>query len=101
MATRFSSDLYYYLDPMDEYNRGMDPELKQYFRKIVNSFSIGCLWLIVFSTAGLFFQLAFIRDGIKWYNILFYTLFLVSFLMLLRYLNRQWIHKKNDPSVPL
>jgi hypothetical protein len=42
---------------MDEYNTGMDPEVKQYFRKIVKSFTAGLIWMIAVSTAGIFFRL--------------------------------------------
>lgn len=62
---------------MDEYNTGMDPEVKKYFRKIMNSFSVGLLWLISFTTAGIFFQLGFVRNEIRWttfFSIFFFYL---------------------------
>ena len=59
---------------MDEYNHGMDPEVKRYFKRIINSFSFASIWLLAVSTAGLFFRLAILKDGIRWYNILFYIL---------------------------
>jgi hypothetical protein len=75
---------------MDEYSRGVDPEIKKYFRKIINSFSVGALWLVCIATLGIFFQLGFIANGIKWYNILFYFVFIISMLMLIRYYYRVW-----------
>jgi hypothetical protein len=75
---------------MDEYNTGMDPEMKRYFRKIMSSFSWGALWLITISTLGIFFQLAFIADGVKWYNLLFYLILLASLFLLLRYYYKMW-----------
>jgi hypothetical protein len=75
---------------MDEYNSGMDPEMKRYFRKIVNSFSWGALWLISIATLGIFFQLGFVGGGIKWYNVLFYLILMVSLLLLLRYYYKMW-----------
>lgn len=78
---------------MDEYNTGMDPEVKKYFRKIMNSFSVGLLWLISFATAGIFFQLGFVRNEIRWYNILFYFLLLLSLPALLWYFYRLWQKK--------
>lgn len=80
---------------MDEYNRGMDPEVRQYFRKIMNSFSMGILWLLSMATAGLFFDLAIIHNGVKWYNIVFYGLVLVSFMGLVYYFYKTW-GKKNS-----
>ena len=75
---------------MDEFSRGMEPEVKRYFKRIMNSFFIASFWLLAVSTAGLFFQLAYIHDGIKWYNIVFYLLALLSFAWLILYLYRTW-----------
>ena len=75
---------------MDEYNSGMDPEIKRYFRKILNSFSWGALWLIGVATLGLFFQLGIFTAGIRWYNILFYFILAISLLLLIRYYYKVW-----------
>lgn len=75
---------------MDEYDRGMDPEVKRYFKKIMNSFSFGLLWMISVATAGLYFDLGFARDGIKWYNIVFYAIAVTSFIGLIYYYHRLW-----------
>lgn len=80
---------------MDEYNSGMDPEVKKYFRKIINSFSVGLLWMLTAATAGLYFKLGPLHDGVRWYNVLFYVLLAASFGGLLFYLYRVW-SKKND-----
>ena len=80
---------------MDEYNSGMDPEVKRYFRKILNSFSVGLLWLLSFATAGLFFRLGIISDGFQWYHALFYVLLGASFILLIRYYYKLW-NKKPD-----
>ena len=80
---------------MDEYNSGMDPEMKKYFSKILNSFSAGLLWLIFNATAGLYFGLALIRDGVRWYNIDFYLVLAASLVMLVRYYYSAWGKKKN------
>jgi hypothetical protein len=75
---------------MDEYNSGMDPEVKQYFKKIINSFSVGMLWLISMATLGLFFGLGIIYNYVHWYNILFYAIFLISLGGLVYYLFKTW-----------
>src|SRR5215204_6287060 len=75
---------------MDEYDRGMDPEVKRYFKRIINSFGIASLWLLTVSTAGLFFKLAIVKDGIRWYNLVYYFLFLTTFILLLIYLFKTW-----------
>jgi hypothetical protein len=75
---------------MDEYNSGMDPEIKRYFRKIVNSFSWGALWLIAIATLGIFFRLGVVSNSVQWYNILFYLILIISLYMLLRYYYKAW-----------
>src|ERR1041385_1643958 len=63
--------------------RGMDPEVKKYFRKIVYSFSYGMLWLTANVTAGIYFGLAYERDH-PLLIILFYVFFGSSLFLLLR-----------------
>jgi hypothetical protein len=75
---------------MDEYNSGIDPEVKQLFKKILQSFSWGALWLLVIATSGIFFGLAIVNNGIRWYNILFYLVFISSLFLLVRYLYKEW-----------
>jgi hypothetical protein len=78
---------------MDEYNSGWDPEVKKYFRKIMNSFSVGLMWLLCIATMGLFFQLGIVSNGIRWYNIVFYLFALISFVALLYYFYKIWSRK--------
>jgi hypothetical protein len=76
---------------MDEYESGgMDPEVKRYFKKIMNSFSVGLSWMLSIATTGLFFGLGIINDAWKWYNIIFYFIALISLLALLYYLYKVW-----------
>ena len=68
----------------------MDPEMLKYFRKILNSFSIGVIWLLAAAMAGLYYRLAFVEHGIEWYNGVFYGGLLLSFGGLLWYYYRMW-----------
>ena len=79
---------------MDEYNQGMEPEVKRYFRKILNSVFLLSLWLLTAATAGFLFKLAIIKHTIRWYNILFYVGFISSLVWLLFYLYRIWTKKQ-------
>ncbi|HET7899141.1 MAG TPA: hypothetical protein VFL47_15750 [Flavisolibacter sp.] len=79
---------------MDEYNQGWDPEVKRYFRKIMNSFGMGALWLLVISTSGIAFRLAIIENGVRWYNFVFYGVFVVSLVLLLWFFYRVWRKKE-------
>lgn len=78
---------------MDEYNQGMDPQVKIYFKKIMNSFAVGLLWMLVAGTLGLFFKLAIINKGWHWYNVLFYLFFFATLTCLLFYFHRIWRKK--------
>lgn len=75
---------------MDEYNSGMDPEIKRYFRKILNSFSWGALWLLSIATSGIFFRLGIVSNGIQWYHVLFYVILIASLFFLMRYYYKSW-----------
>jgi ABC-type spermidine/putrescine transport system permease subunit II len=75
---------------MDEYNQGWDPEVKRYFKKIVNSFVVGAVWLLLVATLGLAAKLAIVKDEVRWYNLLFYGLFGISFLLLLFFYYKVW-----------
>lgn len=76
---------------MDEYSEaGMDPDMKKFFRRIINSFSAVLVWMMVAATAGLFFGLAIPHNGVKWYNVLFLVFLILSFAGLLRYIYRMW-----------
>ena len=75
---------------MDEYNTGMDPEVRRYFKKIMNSFFVGLFWMLIMATAGIFFRLGYVGGGIAWYNIVFYLVFCLSLAALLRYYYKTW-----------
>lgn len=75
---------------MDEYNQGWDPEIKQYFRKIANTFSLGALWLLLIATLGFAFKLAIVKESLRWYNLVFYGVFVLTLLLLLRFFYRTW-----------
>jgi hypothetical protein len=74
----------------DESNMGLDPELKRYFKKIINSFSLFLLWMLIVSTAGFYFELATVNDHLQWYNIIFYITAFLLLLLFLRFLYKTW-----------
>ena len=84
---------------MDEYSSGMDPQVKRYFRKIINSFSVGLMWLLSVATAGLFFDLGIAREGLQWYNIVFYAIALSTFIALVFYLYRVWTDREEKETI--
>jgi hypothetical protein len=73
--------------------RGWDPEVKKYFRKVINSISIGLLWMMLMVFVGLYHGWAF-RDGrAVIYNIIFYSVLVLSLALLIRYYYKLWSKK--------
>lgn len=75
---------------MDEYNQGMDPAVRMYFKKIIRSFIAGLVWMVTMFIAGIYFKAAVIEEGVRWYNILFYIVFLASLIWLIRFFYGCW-----------
>lgn len=73
--------------------QGWDPEVKQFFRKIISSFSYGMIWLMGAVTLGFYYKLAFRTSSPLWYNVVYYVLLVLSFAILLRYYHRLWKKK--------
>lgn len=69
---------------------GWDPEVKKYFRKILNSISMGLIWMMSMVTAGIYFQLAYSDGRPVIYTILFYIVLLVTLAMLIFYFYKTW-----------
>ncbi len=70
--------------------RGWDPEIKKYFRKIISSVSWSLLWLLSGATAGIYYGLGYSAGKPLYYTILFYTGMAVTGLLLFRHLYRTW-----------
>ncbi len=68
--------------------QGWDPEVKNYFRKILNTIGVGLLWMMAALTAGLYLGLA--HHSNKLYSAIFYILLIGSLFLLVRYYYRLW-----------
>lgn len=68
--------------------QGWDPEVKKYFRKILNTIGVGLLWMMAGLTAGLYLGLA--HHPNKVYLVLFYLGLLISLVLLIRYFYKMW-----------
>jgi ABC-type uncharacterized transport system permease subunit len=71
----------------------MEPELREFFRRIIQTVSVGLLWLMINSTAGIMFGYAFFEQGVHLNNILFYAWLLISGFFIVRYFIRTWRKK--------
>lgn len=68
----------------------MEPEVKEFLIKIVQSLSMGLLWLLVNMSIGIYYGLAFFEDSPTLGNYLYYTGFLISLAALILYLKKKW-----------
>lgn len=68
----------------------MEPGIRKYLLRIVNTLSLGLLWLALNSTIGIMYDYAFIHEKASIGNILFYCWFLLSLAAYLWYVIRLW-----------
>ncbi len=68
--------------------QGWDPGVKKYFRKILSTVSWGIVWIMLMLTTGLYFGFAHSSNTVL--CIFFYTGFVISLFLLLRYYYRLW-----------
>lgn len=58
--------------------------------RIVNTLSVGLLWMAINSTLGIMYGFAFVQDKLKAGNIVFYLWFLISLGFFLWWVIRLW-----------
>ena len=68
----------------------MEPGVKRYLIRILNTLSLGLLWMAINSTAGIMYDLAFVHDHLLLKNVLFYAWFLISLVAYLWYVIWLW-----------
>jgi len=73
----------------------MEPEVRDFLKRIVFSFFLGLCWLFVNMTVGIFFGWMFFEGRPSLGNWIFYTFFAGSLVLILRWLWRTW--KKKFP----
>ena len=75
--------------------RGWDPDVKKYLKKVMGSISFGLLWLMAGVTAGIYYELAYSNGKPVIYTVLFYAGMLITLLVLIRYLYNTWKKEKD------
>lgn len=70
--------------------QGWDPGVKKFFVRILNTISVGMLWMMTAATTGLYFKLAYFTTRPVIIPIIFYTCLLVSLFFVIRYFYRVW-----------
>ena len=68
----------------------MEPGVKEYLLRIVNTLALGLLWMAINSTAGIMYDLAFVHDHVTVGNIIFFIWFALSLTAYLWWVIRLW-----------
>ena len=68
----------------------MDPQLRVYFIRIVNTLSLVLLWFIINATAGIKYKLAYVEETLTIPNIIFYSWMIGSLILLLWRIYKIW-----------
>jgi hypothetical protein len=73
--------------------QGWDPEVKKYLGKVMNSISVGLLWMMAMVFVGLYHGWALLDGRPVVYNIIFYVVLIGTLALLIRYYYRLWRKK--------
>ncbi len=68
----------------------MEPEAVEFLKRIVQTVSMGLLFLFLHMTAGVYFNWAFFEDTPTIGNIIYYFVFLASLAALIYFYYRLW-----------
>ncbi len=68
----------------------MEPGVKEYLVRILNTIALVGLCLMLNITAGIKYELAFIDEKFQWKNAAFYTFFLISIIAMAIYVIKLW-----------
>ena len=68
----------------------MEPDVRLFLLTILNTISMGMVWLLVNMTIGIYYGFAFFDDKPTLGNYLYGAFFLVSLVLLIRYLKKKW-----------
>lgn len=68
----------------------MEPGVKEYLIRIVNTLALGLLWMAINSTLGIMYDLAFVHERVTTGNILFFIWFAISLVAYLWWVIRVW-----------
>ena len=69
---------------------GMEPEIKDFFIKIVNTISMVVLWMMLNAIIGIKYELAFFDNAPGWKNYVYYACSIVTLIWVVRYVLRKW-----------
>jgi hypothetical protein len=68
----------------------MEPEVKAFLLRIVQSLSMTMVWLLINMTVGIYFNYAFFDEKPTLGNYIYGVFLIGSFILLIIYLKRKW-----------
>ena len=68
----------------------MEPDVRAFLMCIVQTISMGMMWLLLNMTFGIYFNFAFFENAPSAGNIIYYIFLVGSFTFLVFYLRRKW-----------
>jgi hypothetical protein len=70
--------------------QGWDPEVKQFFLKILNTISWGLIWILMAATFGLYLGWAYNSGRPVYTQIIYYVVMPLSLFFVVRHIYRLW-----------
>lgn len=68
----------------------MEPGVKRYLQRILNTISVWLVWMLVNSTLGIKYAFAYIDNGVTAGNIIFYSWLAISLVAFIWWVIRIW-----------
>jgi hypothetical protein len=68
----------------------MEDDVKEFLIKIMQSISMGLVWLLANMSIGIYYGFAFFEGLPSIGNYIYYTVFLISLIALVIYLRKKW-----------
>lgn len=69
---------------------GIEPEAQEFLKRIIQTVSVGMLFLLLHMTIGIYFNWAFFEDSPRLGNIIYYIVFLASLAGLIYFYYWLW-----------
>ncbi len=68
----------------------MEDDVRAFLIRIMQSISVGLVWLLLNMTIGIYYGYAFFEGRANLGNVIYYVAFIVSLVLLIRYLKKKW-----------
>jgi hypothetical protein len=68
----------------------MEEDVKEFLIKIVQSISMGLVWLLANMSIGIYFGFAFFEGRPSLGNYIYYAVFILTLIALINYLRKKW-----------